>query len=54
MNAKDWIAKNGLPLLGLALAGISTLVNNKNSEKKMEETIVKRVNELLANKTKES
>ena len=54
MNFKEWIAKNGLPLLGLTLAGVSTLVNNKNSEKKMEETIIKRVNEVLADKMKES
>ena len=54
MNVKKWISKNGLPLLGLGLAALSTLVNNKNSEKTMEETITKRVNEVLAEKMKES
>lgn len=54
MDMKKWINKNGLPLLGLLLTGVATLVNNKNSEKTMEETITKRVDEVLANKMKES
>ena len=54
MNFKDWVSKNGLPLLGLTLAAASTLINNKNSEKTMEETITKKVNEALSNKMKES
>jgi hypothetical protein len=54
MDMKKWINKNGLPLLGLLLTGVATLVNNKNSEKAMEETITKRVDEVLANKMKES
>lgn len=53
-NIKNWVVKNGLPLLGLGLTMVSTLVNNKNSDKKMEETITKRVNEVLADKMKGS
>ena len=54
MDVKKWITKNGLPLLGLGLATLATVVNNKNSEKTMQETITKRVNEALAEKMKES
>ena len=51
---KNWITKNGLPILGLALAAVSTVVNNKNNEQAMKETVTKRVNEVLADKMKES
>lgn len=51
---KDFLAKKGLPLLALGLAGLSALANNKNNEKTMEEIITKKVNEVLSNKTKES
>ena len=51
---KDFLAKKGLPLLALGLAGLSELANNKNNEKTMEEIITKKVNEVLSNKTKES
>lgn len=51
---KNWFKKNGLPLLALTLTGVTTLVNNKNNEKALEETVAKKVNEVLSNKTKES
>lgn len=54
MDVKKWISKNGLPLLGLGLAALSTIVNNKNNEKAMEETITKRVDKVLSDKLKES
>lgn len=54
MDVKKWISKNGLPLLGLALAALSTIVNNKNNEKAMKETITKRVDKVLSDKMKES
>lgn len=54
MNFKNWISKNGLLLVGLLLTGALTLVNNKNNEKTMEETVTKKVNEVLSNKAKES
>ena len=52
MDVKKWISKNGLPLLGLGLAALSTIVNN--NEKAMEETITKRVDKVLSDKMKES
>lgn len=54
MGIKTLIVKHGLKVLGLGLTVVSTLINNKNNEKIMEETIVKRVNEILADKMKES
>ena len=54
MNINEAIGKYGLPVLGLALTFGSTIVNNKNNDKKMEETIAKRVKEALETKTKES
>lgn len=54
MDMKKWIAKNGLPMASLLLTGLLTLINNKTNEKAMDETITKRVNEVLANKAKES
>ena len=54
MDVKKWISKNGLPLLGLGLAALSTIVNNKNNEKAMEETITKRVDKVLSDKMKDS
>lgn len=54
MDVKKWISKNGLPLLGLVLAALSTIVNNQNYEKAMEETITKRVDKVLSDKMKES
>ena len=40
--------------LGAALTLGSSLVNQKNQDKKMEETIAKKVGEALASQTKES
>ena len=51
---KNWITKNGLSLLGLALTTVATVVNNKNNEKTLNETVTKRVNEVLADKMRES
>lgn len=40
--------------LGAALTLGSTFVNQRNQDKKMEETVAKKVSEALANRAKES
>lgn len=51
---KKLIGKYAMLALGAALTLGSSLVNGKNQEAKMEETIAKKVKEALANQAKES
>jgi hypothetical protein len=51
---KKLIAKYGMMALGALLTVGSSLVNAKNQDVKMEETIAKKVSEALANQAKES
>lgn len=48
------IGKTSLKILGLALPVVMTLVDAKNNDTKMKETIAKEVAEALKNQVKES
>lgn len=51
---KKALAKYGMMALGAVLTLGSTLVNAKNQDDKMKETIAEQVKEALANQAKES
>lgn len=51
---KDKIVKIGMTVLGIGLTLAANLVNGKNQDVKMEETIEKKVAEALAAQAKES
>lgn len=51
---KAKLAKTLLSVAGLGLTLVSTLVNDKVKDNKLEETVAKKVEEALSNQVKES
>lgn len=51
---KDKLFKNGLTVLGMVLAGVATLVGNKQQKNTIKEEVAKEVAKVLSEKAKES